>query len=100
MAVQWTKRNAITKKEYLHTELEKNIIKSVLSNTTIDKKYKLSVYEEFLMFKKVSSISYYRRYCIVNLNGRAVFKHFKLHRLVCKKWMGQGLLIGVRRASF
>jgi hypothetical protein len=29
-----------------------------------------------------------------------VFKHFKLHRLVCKKWMGQGLLLGVRRASF
>jgi len=100
MSVQWSKRNALTKKEYLNTELDKILLKSILSNSVLDKEYKLSAYEQFLMYKKRSSVSYYRKYCIINLNGRAVFKHFKLHRLVCKKWMGQGLLLGVRRASF
>jgi len=100
MAIQWAKGNALTKKEYLNTELEKNMLKAILSNSLLDKELKLYAYEQFITYKKRSSVSYYRKYCIINFNGRAVFKHFKLHRLVCKKWMGQGLLLGVRRASF
>jgi hypothetical protein len=85
MARQWSKRDALTKKEYLTTELEKNMLKAILSNSLLDRELKLYAYEQFLTYKKRSSVSYYRKYCIINLNGRAVFKHFKLHRLVCKK---------------
>ena len=100
MTVTWYKRDRLTKKEYYLTELNKLLLKSILADELLTRNQKLFAYAQFLAYKKTTSISYYRRYCLVNFNGRAVFQHFKLHRLVCKKWASKGLLIGMRKASF
>lgn len=100
MAVKWYKRNAKSKNKYVKSELFKLLEKSIMSNENIDLKEKLSVYINFFKHVKTGSLSYYRRYSVLNFNGRAVLRHFKLHRLLCKKWASAGMLTGLRKSSF
>jgi len=75
----------LRKKEFQRTELKKLFLKSILSNESLNENQKLFAYEQFIKYEKIHSISYYRKYCIINFNGRAVLKQFKIHRLVAKK---------------
>jgi ribosomal protein S14 len=100
MTIKWYDRDRQTKNQYLKFELEKLVFKSILQTNWLTLTQKLSAYEQFLSYKKTSSCSYYRRYSIINFNGRAVSSQFKLHRLVCKQWASYGNLIGLRKASF
>jgi len=100
MAVHWHIKNKLKKKEFQNTELQKLFFKSILINEHLSEKQKLFAYEQFLKYEKKHSISYYRKYCIINFNGRAVLNQFKIHRLVAKKWANYGFLTGLRKASF
>lgn len=85
MAVKWYKRNAKSKNDYVKSELLKLLEKAIMSNEYISLKEKVGVYIGFFNHLKTGSLSYYRRYSVINFNGRAVLRQFKLHRLLCKK---------------
>jgi len=83
-------------------ELKKNISKFYLSNKYSSLKSNKIIKNAYKnkYFNKSSSISYYRRGCLVTGNCRSVFRFFKLSRFTCKTYASSGLFVGLRKASF
>jgi ribosomal protein S14 len=83
-------------------ELKKNISKFYLSNKYREFKSNkiIRIIYRNKYFYKFSSISYYRRACLITGNCRSVFKFFKLSRYTCKALASNGLFTGLRKASF
>lgn len=83
-------------------ELKKNLIKFFLANQY--NKFKSNKIIKFIyrnkFYYKFSSISYFRRSCILSGNCRSVFRHFKLSRYLCRLYASNGYLVGLRKASF
>lgn len=83
-------------------ELKKNLSKFILLNKSnslkSDKIIKI-VYRNYY-FYKYSSISFFRRSCVVTMWSRSVFRFFKFCRYYSRSLFSKGLLIGIRLASF
>lgn len=86
----------------IRKELKKNLIKFFLANKY--NKFKSKKIINFIyrnqFFFKFSSISFFRRSCIVSGNCRSVSRHFKLSRYLCRYYASNGYLVGLRKASF
>ena len=83
-------------------EVKKNLSKFYLSNKySILKSNKIikMIYRN-LYFYKYSSKSYYRTSCLITGNCRSVFRFFKLSRYTSRNYASNGLLTGLRKASF
>jgi ribosomal protein S14 len=100
MAIFWYKRDAKVRSLFGLNEMNKLVLKSLLSNAVFQKKHK--VYFGILFFKYVknSSISYYRSYCVLTGHAKSVSRKFKMCRHQCKSYAANGLLIGLRKAQF
>ena len=83
-------------------ELNKNLSKFILSTKySILKSNKIiKIAYKNMYFYKFSSVSYFRKSCLLSGNCRAVSRYFKLSRYICKKYASNGLLTGLRKASF
>jgi ribosomal protein S14 len=83
-------------------ELNHNLVKFILSNkySILKSKKIIKMAYKNLYFYKFSSISYFRKSCLISGNCRSVFKFFKLSRYICKQYASNGLFTGLRKASF
>lgn len=83
-------------------ELKKNLIKYFLSNQYNN--FKSNKIIKFIyrnkFYYKYSSISFFRRSCLISGNCRSVFRFFKLSRYLCKYYASNGYIVGLRKASF
>ena len=83
-------------------ELKKNLIKFFLSNQynnfRSNKIMKFIYRNKF--YYKYSSISFYRRSCLLSGNCRSVHRFFKLSRYLCRYYASNGFIIGLRKSSF
>ena len=86
----------------LNKEMKKNLIKFFLSNKYSNFKSNKLIKLAYnnLYFYKFSSISYFRRCCLVTGNCKSVFSFFKLSRYTVRLYASKGVLIGLRKASF
>lgn len=100
MAVYWYKRDKISRKFLYLNEMNKWILKSLLSNKKFKLNEKIYFGSLFAKYTKISSISYYRKYCIMTGNSRSVFRRFKMVRHWCKSYASDGYIVGLRKASF
>jgi len=83
-------------------ELKKNLSKFFLLSKYSNLKSNIiikMVYRNFY-FYKYSSISFFRRSCVKTMWSRSVFRFFKLCRYASRHYFSNGLLVGVRLASF
>lgn len=88
-------------KRFVIIELRKNCIKAILNNKYKDfKSLKFYKYINNTILKKQSSLSFYRRSCLLTGNCRSVFRKFKMVRHFCKSYASLGLIAGLRKASF
>jgi ribosomal protein S14 len=83
-------------------ELKKNLVKFFLANQY--KNFKSNKIIKFIYrnkyYYKYSSISFFRRSCILSGNCRSVFRFFKLSRYLCRYYASNGYIVGLRKASF
>jgi ribosomal protein S14 len=100
MGVFWYKRDAKVRPLFIANEMNKLVLKSLLSNSLFQKKHKVYFGTIFSKFIKDSSISYYRSYCVFTGHAKSVSRKFKLCRHQCKLYAANGLLIGLRKAQF
>ena len=88
-------------KRLILVELKKNCVKALLNN-----KYKEFKSLNFFrlvsktVLKKSTSVSFFRRSCLMTGNCRSVSRRFKMVRHFCKSYASYGLLSGLRKASF
>ena len=95
-----TKKRSTKKIAYKKYEIKKLVLKSLLNNYHYKYNYKLYYTKLFNAFPINSSSSRYRTYCMLQLQGKSIFRSFKLSRHMVKHCANNGLLIGYRKSSF
>lgn len=94
--------NKYNLKLLINKELKKNLIKYFLSNQY--KNFKSNKIVKFIyrnkFYYKYSSVSFFRRNCLISGNSRSVFRLFKLSRYLCKYYASNGYITGLRKSSF
>jgi ribosomal protein S14 len=86
----------------INKELKKNLVKYFLSNqykNFSSNKIIKCIYRNKI-FNKYSSLSFFRRSCILSGNCRSVNRFFKLSRYLCRYYASNGFIMGLRKASF
>jgi|ERR1700679_56760 ribosomal protein S14 len=89
-------------KECINKEMKKNLLKYFLSNkySSLKSKKIIKFAYNHLYFYKYSSISFFRRSCLVTGNCKSVFSFFKLSRYTARSYASKGFITGLRKASF
>lgn len=89
-------------KYMLKKELKKNLLKFFLANQY--KNFKSNKIIKFIYrnkyYYKYSSISFFRRSCLLSGNCKSVSRFFKLSRYLCRYYASNGFISGLRKASF
>jgi len=96
----WTKKDENYRKLFKNGELQKNILKSLLSSSKFPYYYKLYFIKKLHSYSKFMALSTYKRYCLFNYAGKVVSRRFKLGRHAVRLFGGQGYLSGLRKSSF
>jgi len=76
------------------------VLKSLLSNEDFSLFFRFYFYQLLKNYPKYSSISFYRRYCVLTGYTKSIFRLFKLSRHQCKRFASNGFLMGMRKSSF
>lgn len=97
---KWSFRDKKIRKYYGKFEINKNILRSLLSSKFYPIIYKFYFSKMFYIFSKNSSISKYKSSCLFSHYGRVVFRKFKLSRHFSKRFASHGFLLGFRKSSF
>ena len=96
----WTKKNEKNRLILKKFEINKIIIKSLLNYNCSKFEYKFNYDKLFKKINNNSSISKIRNYCILLSNSRSIFRKFKLSRHKLKLLASNGLITGLKKASF
>jgi ribosomal protein S14 len=96
----WVKKDSKIRPLFKRSEIQKMVLKSLMISHDYPLKYRYLFNKMFYIYSKKSSIASYRRSCMINNWGRSVVRHFKLSRHFTKKFASDGLLLGLRKASF
>jgi ribosomal protein S14 len=89
-------------KLFVNKELKRNLVKFFLINQYRNfrsNKIIKNIYRN-RYFYKYSSISFFRRSCLLSGNCKSVFRFFKLSRHLCRFYASNGFIMGLRKASF
>ena len=99
-SIRWPRKEIKKRKLYKQYEIQKLVLKSLLNNFFYKYNFKLYFTKLFNKFPIDSSVSKYRTYCMLQLQGKSIFRFFKLSRHMVKYCSNNGLLIGFRKSSF
>lgn len=98
--IRWPRKELNKRKLYKKFEVSKLVLKSLLNNFLYNKNYKFYFTRLFNNFPMNSSTSRYRTYCMLQLQGKSIFRFFKLSRHLVRSCANNGFLIGFRKSSF
>lgn len=97
---KWIRDTYSNTNRLISVEFNKLILKSLLSNQVFSNRERFYFYYLLKRYSINSSVSIYRRFCVLTGYSKSVFRYFKLSRHQCKKYAADGLLIGMRKSSF
>lgn len=86
--------------QYSLFEKKKIILKSIVHNTSLNLKTREYAYKKYISLPTDSSITKIRNRCVLSNRPRAVYKKFKISRLVLRDLSLQGNLMGIKKASW
>ena len=84
---------------YKILEKQKLVLKSIINNYSIKEIIRINAYEKLQKLDKNTSISRIKNRCVVTNRSRAIYKKFKVSRLVFRRLAVSGRLVGVKKAS-
>jgi ribosomal protein S14 len=88
------------RKLFIYYELKKILYKILYKNLNLRKKYRLKAYLYLLRFSNLSSRVKIKNRCIYTYRANAVYRDFKVSRIMLKNLIGQGNIIGLQKSSF
>lgn len=90
------------KRRKLYTLYEKKriILKYLHGNIKLPLQVRKNAYKQLVMLPKNSSLVRLRSRCILTNRGRAVYKIFKISRLMFRQLALQGNIPGIKKASW
>ncbi len=81
-------------------ESRRKVMKAFIQKLNVKKKDRTKVYLELLNFPRDSSITRIRNRCVLTNRPRAIYKKFGLSRLMFRKYVWQGKLVGVKKSNW
>jgi len=96
----WYFKDNLKRKIIKRKEFDKLILKSLIYCNNSNLNLKIYFFKNFRKFNKFCSVSFIRRSCLITHFARSVFKNFKMVRHQCRFFATNGLLVGLRKASF
>jgi len=99
-SIRWPRKDIKRRKIFIFFEMRKLILKSLLNNYIYNFRWKLYFSNLFYNFPSDSSTSKYQTFCTFLLQGRSIFKFFKLCRHMVKLFASNALLNGFQKSSF
>jgi small subunit ribosomal protein S14 len=80
-------------------EKKRNFLYTIYQNLSLDPKIRLVAYFRLYTLARDSSITRIKNRCVFTNRPRSIYKHFGLSRLMFRKYVFQGKLIGVKKSS-
>ncbi len=99
-SIRWPRKELKKRKLFKKYEIKKLVLKSLLNNFFYKYQFKLYFTRLFNTFPMNSSTTRYRTYCMLQLQGKSIFRFFKLSRHMVKYCASNGSLTGFRKSSF
>lgn len=98
---RWQLLDKKVRLNFLQSEIDKKILKSLIFSEFYSKSLKLYFASIFLKYSRYTSISFTQHFCLLNGGtGRSVFRRFKMGRHYTKLLAIDGFLPGLRKSSF
>ena len=88
------------RKFYILNEKKLYLMKSLFKNLTKSKNFRLKVFSKLQSKSSYGSITRLHNRCILTSRPRAIYKDFKMSRLMFRKYASQGKLASIRKASW
>ena len=84
---------------YTLYEKKRNFLYSIYHNLSLNPKIRLIAYYTLYMLARDSSITRIKNRCVLTNRPRSIYRQFGLSRLMFRKYVFQGKLIGVKKSS-
>lgn len=84
---------------YAFFEKRRMFLKAIIQNKKLPKVLRLMSYRELILLPRDASITRLRNRCVLTNRPRGIYRKFGLSRLMFRKYVSQGLLIGVKNSS-
>lgn len=85
---------------YKILEKQKLVLKSIINNDNVLEKIRVKAYIKLQSLDKNTSVSRLKNRCVVTNRSRAIYKKFKISRLVFRRLALSGRLAGIKKASW
>ena len=76
------------------------IMSSLFHNLKLSKQFRVFVYRQLLLFPRDASKTRLRNRCTLTNRPRSVYRKFGMSRLMFRKYVWQGKLMGVKNSSW
>jgi len=81
-------------------ELRRQWLRALFQDLRLPVEFRNYIYSQFFVLPRDSSITRLRNRCNLTNRPRGVYKHFGLSRLMFRKFIWQGKLVGFRKSSW
>lgn len=81
-------------------EKKKIILNHIINNLKLSENIRNFAYLQLNHISKISTITKIKNRCVLSNRSRAVYRKFKLSRIFLKNYALQGLIMGVKKASW
>jgi ribosomal protein S14 len=81
-------------------ERRKLFLKALIKDMRLPETFRIFVYKQLLELPRDASITRIRNRCILTNRPRGIYKKFGLSRLMFRKYVWKGKLIGVKNSSW
>ncbi len=85
---------------YASYEESRVFLKALIKNIFLVGKLRMAAYKTFFLFPRDASITRIKNRCIMTNRGRGIYSKFGLSRLMFRKYVWKGKLIGVKNSSW
>ena len=85
---------------FFFLEKKKIILNYILNNLKLSQETRYYAYLELKNISNISTITKIKNRCVLTNRSRAVYRKFKLSRIFLKKLALEGLLVGIKKASW
>lgn len=85
---------------YASFEKRRLFLKMLIEDMRLPIAFRVYAYKQMLLLPKDSSITRFRNRCVLTNRPRAIYRRFGISRLMFRKYVWEGKLIGVRNSSW
>ncbi len=85
---------------FLLLEKKKIVLNHIINNLNLSWDTRNFAYLQLNNISKISTITKIKNRCVFSNRSRSIYRKFKLSRIFLKKYALQGLIMGVKKASW